>query len=234
MTGVIRITLKSDLCAGSGEAAGTTVDRDICIRDSGLPCIPARRLKGCLLDTARWLEKLDQASPSVTEAMFGTNIGTTGAIRVRDALLPGTEAMESWLLERRNPQKGVVQPLQWAAQPLNVENLFTSVRGQTRLEDGVAADSSLRTTRVLTRTNAMDWNRETEVTEIFWLTSMIPVPNGPNCPVITPSPQRTASCWRKRLPTALTYKRNWKNTGRMRCGICSTSPTMTERPGDAG
>ena len=161
MTGIIRITLKSDLCAGSGEAAGTTVDRDISIRDSGLPCIPARRLKGCLLDAAQWLKQYGQASQQVIETVFGTNTGVTGAIRVRDALLPGTEAMEVWLSGIRNPLKNSVQPLQWAAQPLNVESLFTSVRGQTRLVDGVAADGSLRTTRVLNRYNAMDWERET-------------------------------------------------------------------------
>ena len=41
----IRITLKSDLCAGSGEATGVAVDKDLCISQAGLPYIPARRLK---------------------------------------------------------------------------------------------------------------------------------------------------------------------------------------------
>ena len=44
----LRITLRSDLCAGSGESFGNSVDTDICISDAGLPYIPARRLKGCL------------------------------------------------------------------------------------------------------------------------------------------------------------------------------------------
>ncbi len=154
MTGTIRITLKSDLCAGSGEAVGAAVNRDLCIRDSGLPYIPARRLKGCLLDAARWLESYGAADSSVIEALFGTSTGLTGAIRVRDALLPGADAMEVWLAS-------APKPLEWAAKPLNVLKLFSSVRGQTRLENGVAADGSLRYTRVLARYNALDWERET-------------------------------------------------------------------------
>lgn len=148
MTGTIRITLKSDLCAGSGEAVWATVNRDLCIRDSGFPYIPARRLKGCLLDAARWLESYGEADSSVIETLFGTNTGVTGAIRIRDALLPGTEAMEQWLVS-------VPAPLQWAAKPLNVAKLFTTVRGQTRMEHGVAAAGSLRYTRVLARYNAL-------------------------------------------------------------------------------
>ena len=154
MTGTVRITLKSDLCAGSGEAVGATVNRDLCIRDSGFPYIPARRLKGCLLDAARWLESYGAADSSVIEALFGTNTGVTGAIRIRDALLPGAEAMEAWLAS-------APKPLEWAAKPLNVLKLFTAVRGQTRLENGVAADGSLRYTRVLARYNVLDRECET-------------------------------------------------------------------------
>ena len=155
MTGTIRITLQSDLCAGSGEAVGTTVNRDLCIRNSGFPYIPARRLKGCLLDAVRWLEHYGAADSSVIEALFGTNTGVTGAICIRDALFPGTEAMEEWL------EKDAPEPLQWAAKPLNVAKLFTVVRGQTRMENGVAADGSLRSARVLARYNALNRERET-------------------------------------------------------------------------
>ena len=45
---VIRITLRSDLCAGNGESRGNAVDTDIVLTADGLPRIPARRLKGCL------------------------------------------------------------------------------------------------------------------------------------------------------------------------------------------
>lgn len=45
---VIRITLRSDLCAGNGESRGNAVDIDIVLTADGLPRIPARRLKGCL------------------------------------------------------------------------------------------------------------------------------------------------------------------------------------------
>lgn len=39
---VIRITLRSDLCAGNGESRGNAVDTDIVLTADGLPRIPAR------------------------------------------------------------------------------------------------------------------------------------------------------------------------------------------------
>ena len=52
---VIRITLRSDLCAGNGESRGNAVDIDIVLTADGLPRIPARRLKGCLRAAAEEL-----------------------------------------------------------------------------------------------------------------------------------------------------------------------------------
>lgn len=52
---VIRITLRSDLCAGNGESRGNAVDIDIVLTADDLPRIPARRLKGCLRAAAEEL-----------------------------------------------------------------------------------------------------------------------------------------------------------------------------------
>lgn len=158
MTGTITITLKSDLCAGSGESTGVTVDSDLCIGSSGLPYIPARRLKGCLRQSAEWLQThgCSEAKQANITALFGTNDGVTGCIRIGDARLPGANAMEAWLASDAVPA-----PLEWAAKPLNVGKLFTYVRGQTRLENGLAVDGSLRYTRVMERYNALDRTHET-------------------------------------------------------------------------
>lgn len=158
----IRITLKSDLCAGSGEATGVTVDTDLCIDAYGLPYIPARRLKGCLLESARLLRDYsckDEKSLANFEAniakLFGTDVGGQGCLRVSDAHLPGAESMRALLSGK------VEEALKVEVEPLNVAKLFTYVRGQTRLEDGVAVDGSLRYTRVMGHYNALDERRET-------------------------------------------------------------------------
>ena len=46
------ITLKSDLCAGSGYSYAGIVDSDVCYDSYGFPYIAARRLKGCLREAA--------------------------------------------------------------------------------------------------------------------------------------------------------------------------------------
>ena len=46
------ITLKSDLCAGSGYSYAGIVDSDLCYDIYGIPYIPAKRLKGCLREAA--------------------------------------------------------------------------------------------------------------------------------------------------------------------------------------
>ena len=46
------ITLKSDLCAGSGYSYAGIIDNDICYDAFGIPYIAARRLKGCLREAA--------------------------------------------------------------------------------------------------------------------------------------------------------------------------------------
>ena len=152
----IRITLKSDMCAGSGEATGVTVDTDISMAPSGLPYIPARRIKGCLRQSAELLQKYDRSiGADLLEALFGNSTGVEGCLVLRDAKLKDSNAMERWL------KSGVPAVLQQAAIPLNVAKQFTYIRGQTRLQDGVADDGSLRYTRVLQHYNALDHSQET-------------------------------------------------------------------------
>ena len=50
--GKITITLKSDLCTGSGYSFAGIIDQDVCYDKKGLPFIPGKRLKGCIRETA--------------------------------------------------------------------------------------------------------------------------------------------------------------------------------------
>lgn len=156
--GVLKITLRSDLCAGSGEATGLSVDKDLCFSECGLPFIPARRLKGCLREAANTLQQYGckEATADNIHKLFGSNVGDEGCLQIRDAKLPGATSMETWLASDLVPSE-----IRADAGALNIAKLFTYVRGQTRLENGVAVDNSLRYTRVMDRYNALDRSKET-------------------------------------------------------------------------
>ena len=59
----LKITLKSDLCAGSGFSYAGLIDSDISYDKYGVPFISGRRLKGCMKESA-YMIKTDQAQIS--------------------------------------------------------------------------------------------------------------------------------------------------------------------------
>ena len=152
----LKIRLLSDLCAGSGEATGMTVDSDLCMDEMGFPYVPARRVKGVLREAADLLCDCGATARPEVDKLFGT-AEQAGQIFIGDAFLPHIGEMHTYLTG------GIPSELNRSAAPLNIARLFTSVRGQTRLENGVAADSTLRFTRVLDRHNALHPEQETEL-----------------------------------------------------------------------
>lgn len=152
----LKLILQSDLCAGSGEATGMTVDSDICIDDYGFPYIPARRLKGVLRDAADMLCAGGATNKEQVNTLFGVG-ENAGLFRITDAVLPGIESLRACAAD-------APKCLERAAAPLNISRLFTSIRGQTALENGVAKKGALRYTRVLDRHNALHPGQATELT----------------------------------------------------------------------
>ena len=56
---ILKIRLKSDLCAGSGYSFAGIVDSDVCYNQNGFPYILGRRIKGCLREAAELIEAED-------------------------------------------------------------------------------------------------------------------------------------------------------------------------------
>ncbi len=141
--GILRITLKSDLCASSGQAFSSVVDSDIVTDSFGLPYIPARRIKGCLLDAAKYLKEAKAIDTKTIEALFGrSGQGTASgsdpqSIKIGNGYLENHETLRSVLAER----KGI--PSQ------RVTELFTAVKSQTAIENDTVKTGSLRYTRTL-------------------------------------------------------------------------------------
>ena len=161
----LRITLRSDLCAGSGESFGNSVDTDICISDAGLPYIPARRLKGCLRAEAVQLKKYGSklATDENIQRLFGGKNGFEGILVLENAVLDGAESMERWL-KSVNADPSAEPILKDTARPGSVASLFSYVRGQTKMQKGVPVDGTLRYTRVLNHYDPLHVGEEL----VFW------------------------------------------------------------------
>lgn len=151
----MEITLKvetlSPLHLGSGHA-DVNVDADVVCDAYGMPYFPARRFKGLVYESALEVAEMEERSGL---ALFGT-----------DALAAlfhhGTDASDAQLIFSNLyiAEAGEYRRMQatWAyleemygglLTPQDLLEEYTSIRYQTRLEDGVAADGSLRNLRVV-------------------------------------------------------------------------------------
>ncbi len=127
----IKIILKSDLCAASGDGFSSVIDTDVSYDKYGFPVIGARRLKGCLRDAAELI-----GADNINE-IFGTSGSEkSGSLKISDAHIKGYEELK---------QEAV-------SSGLNAEeviSLFTYTRASTAIENDTAKDNSLRFTRVV-------------------------------------------------------------------------------------
>ena len=141
--GIIEITLKSDLCAGSGYAFAGIVDSDVCYDNIGIPYIPGKRLKGCFRETANsFLHSL------YDEALINSLFGERGQrfsskLTIGNAYITGHDEISGFLKSKINeyPDKYNQQ---------SILQQYSHIIGQTKLtENGSAEEGSLRYTRVV-------------------------------------------------------------------------------------
>lgn len=144
--GKIKITLKSDICLASGYSYAGIIDTDTCYDDFGFPYIPARRLKGCLKEAA---EMISINSDNIGK-LYGKN---GGGFNERASLTIGNARIEDYnlLSEYVNNHKNIIEKER-------ILDQYTSVKAQTRLENGVAKERSLRFTRIVNHYNPLNNN----------------------------------------------------------------------------
>ena len=161
----LKIKLRSDLCAGNGESVGNSVDTDVCMDTAGLPYIPSRRLKGCLKQSAYDLQKMGykNAAQVNIDRLFGDAFGQEGCLFIQDAVIGGAGSIREFLKKEIPHKNAIPAVVKKAAHPSNVERLFTTVRGQTRLENGIKVDNSLRFTRVIGHYDPFELGTEKEM-----------------------------------------------------------------------
>lgn len=152
--GEIHITLYSDFCSGNGYSYYGTIDSEAEHDTFGLPFIPARRLKGCLRECARLLRDsgLWEESTDPLNYLFGVSgDDSTKGIKIENAYISGYEQIKVGLklLQENKEIKKYISPDE-------VLDLFSDVKAQTKIENGVADDNSLRFTRIIHQFSPFD------------------------------------------------------------------------------
>lgn len=164
----LTITLKSDLCVGSGYSYARVIDSDICYDDLGIPYIPAKRLKGCLREAAELIgnavadtggenapqpeEQSGAQSGARTKAQAEAQIealfGKAGADAATGLFLENAYIEDYGEIRREIEQLG--KEFRRYITPQSILEQFTAVKAQTKIEkNGAAKDNSLRYTRTV-------------------------------------------------------------------------------------
>ena len=137
---IIRIELLSDLCSYSGEVYNTVVDTDVVYDNYGLPYIPAKRIKGCIRESALDLQKMGLISHY--EEIFGKEGNRQSCFTLSNAYIENYDKTVNALASY--PVKALTEKQKVLAQ-------YTYTRTQTAIdnETGSAIENSLRTLRVV-------------------------------------------------------------------------------------
>jgi CRISPR-associated protein Csx10 len=158
----IEIELKSDTFIGSGEGFGATIDSDILFDDMGIPYIPAKRIKGCLKDSAsqvcRMFKDSDIDLPKLLDkdngieaiddfvnSVFGKSGSDRSApIYFANLVIEEYDENYKWL-------QYLAQEYKFLVSRDTILPSFTMLRRQTAIgeETGIAKNNSLRTIRVI-------------------------------------------------------------------------------------
>ena len=128
----IKITLKSDLCNANGEGFASVIDTDIVADEYGIPFIPSRRIKGCLLEAAKMIYNDEQKLRKI----FGESGSEMGG---------SLKFSSSARLDDYDNIKKQVKGFSHE----EVLNLFTYTRAATAIENDSAKENSLRFMRVV-------------------------------------------------------------------------------------
>jgi CRISPR-associated protein Csx10 len=136
------------MCPASGSGHGSFIDTDICFDKYGFPYIPAKRLKGCLLDCAALLMDWELCNEEEIRKLFGEKGSSQGGtLSVSNAYIENYANIYSQLDNSSDEEKKSLNRI-------SVINQFTSVRTRTAInEEGIAKEGSLRTTRVINSGN---------------------------------------------------------------------------------
>jgi len=151
----LNIKTKSDGCFGSGEGLAAAIDLETAYeRDSGLPRIPAKTIKGLVVEAVADLiyaapQSRQTSLRQSAEKLFGnggSHLSGGGVLRFGDGRLP-EELRQAILYKFANQGSGI------RLTPQDVLDSLTAIRRQTAIDDisGVPDKGSLRSLRLVLR-----------------------------------------------------------------------------------
>ena len=156
----LRITLKSDLCVGSGYSYAGIIDSDVCYDAVGLPYIPAKRLKGCLREAA----ELIGLGEKETEELFGK-----GGQEAPRGVFLGNAYLENYE-EMRKELFHIGKSMGKYITPQSILEQFTTIKAQTKIgKNGAAQDNSLRFTRTVNHYSPLDMRELCFISEVSFV-----------------------------------------------------------------
>lgn len=155
INGTLKIELQSDLCPGSGYSFAGIVDSDVCYDKHGIPYISARSIKGCMREALDTL--LYSKYKNLGDILFGKrgesdydNSYDNQTIRIGNAYIEDYRIIRDFLVRHQIYNKQKLYETQ------DILERFTHVVGQTKMENGVADNTSLRYTRVVNQFYPME------------------------------------------------------------------------------
>jgi CRISPR/Cas system CSM-associated protein Csm3 (group 7 of RAMP superfamily) len=161
----LQIKLLSSTLVGSGESGGAIIDTDIIFDEIGLPYIPAKRMKGCLRDSAEQVQYMLRRSGIPFRLEFDGTFGKIGEefdelgkrwdqVSFSNLTITNFTENVAWLqyLLQHRDAKGEQDYARFLSRQ-TIINTFTALRQQTMIDNktGVAQDHSLRTMRILNK-----------------------------------------------------------------------------------
>ena len=145
----LKLKLLSAALIGSGEGFGSLIDTDIVFDDAGIPFVPSKRIKGCLLDSAEEVRTLFDSSHinclmDINKTFGETGNSESGAVYFSNLTIEDYDKNKAWLdyFLKNNKYPDLLSKER-------ILETFTEIRQQTAIDNGVAKDSSLRTIRVI-------------------------------------------------------------------------------------
>lgn len=134
----LKITLKSDLCAASGQGFSNSIDTDVCYDNYGIPFIPARRIKGCLKEAANYIE-----SDFINEIFGISGNSRNGSLKITNAVIENyQQIVDDISISSKISHKNMLE-------------FFTSTRASTAIKNDTAKEGSLRFIRVVNKTSPL-------------------------------------------------------------------------------
>lgn len=140
------------MCVASGYAYAGVIDSDVCYDEYGIPYIPAKRLKGIMLEAANLIDSKSEDGKlcKAYQNLFGNGgDAKIGGFFIENAYLEQRDELVKQWGELLNAVQENVEARELFGRQ-NLLQQFTTEKAQTRIgENGVADDRSLRFTRTI-------------------------------------------------------------------------------------